>query len=393
MKTTTRLLAAVLLAGIVSGDAAAQARRVQAPSGGDYFLYAGTYTRQKSKGIYAWKFHPADGSLESIGLAAETSNPSFLAVHPNGRFLYAVNENSTGTVTAFSIDPATGKLTQLNQVSSKGGGPCHVSLDHAGKFVFVANYGTGSIASYTVKPDGSLSEAVSSIQHSGSSVNRQRQSGPHAHSVVVSPDDRFLLAADLGLDEVLVYKIGADGSLSPNDPPFAKVAPGSGPRHIAFWQPSVTGSRRPPAIVFVVSEMIPGVTVFRYDAQRGSLESMQAISSLPDDYTGQKSGAEIALKPGGAFLYSSNRGADSIAEFKVDLDKGTLTAAGRYPAGGRTPRNFAIDPTGQWLFAATQDSDSIQKFAIDPKTGALTAEGDKLEAGAPVCIVFAAARP
>jgi len=356
---------------------------------GDYYMYVGTYTRAKSKGIYAWRFHAADGSLQSIGLVAETSNPSFLAVSPNGRFLYAANEDSryegqpTGTVSAFAIDAATGNLKALNKVVSKGAGPCHVSLDPNGKFVFVANYNSGSIASFPVHADGSLGEAVGFDQHSGSSVNPQRQRGPHAHSVVASPDGRFLLSADLGLDEVLVYKMGADGALTPNDPPFGKVAPGSGPRHIAF--------SRDGKFVYVVSEMVPGVTVFRYNAARGSLESIQAIPSLPEDYSGNKSGAEIAVSPNGRFVYSSNRGADSIAAFAIDRSKGTLTAAGRFPSGGKTPRNFAIDPTGKWLFAAHQDSDSIVEFRIDEKTGALTPLDQKLEAGAPVCVVFVAA--
>ena len=363
---------------------AGYAQKPKPSAKGDYYLYVGTYTRQKSKGIYAWRFHAADGSLQPVGLVAETSNPSFLAVAPNGRFLYAANENNNGMVTAFSIDLATGKLTQLNQVSSKGGGPCHVSLDPEGKFVFVANYNTGSIASYQVHPDGSLGEAVSFIQHTGSSVNLQRQRGPHAHSVVPSPDGRFLLSADLGLDEVLVDKIGADGSLTPDDPPFAKVAPGSGPRHIAFGP----GGK----FVYVVSEMIPGVTVFRYNAERGSLESIQAISSLPEGPIGNSSGAEIAVSPNGRFVYSSNRGANSIAVFKVDGAKGTLTEAGRFPSGGKTPRNFAIDPTGHWLFADHQDSDNIVEFRIDPNTGALTQAGESLEAGSPVCVVFAAAK-
>jgi 6-phosphogluconolactonase len=372
---TATLLLAALAAAVSIGEAAAQT--------GDYYLYVGTYTRQKSKGIYAWRFHAADGSLQPIGLAAETSNPSFLAVHPNGRFLYAANENSTGMISAFAIDRASGKLTPLNQVSSKGSGPCHVSLDGAGKWLFVANYNSGSIASYPVHADGSLGEAVSAIQHSGSSVNPRRQSGPHAHCVVPSHDGKFLLAADLGLDEVLVYKIGADGSLTPNDPPFGKVPPGSGPRHIAF---------SPDAhFVYVVSEMLPGVTVFKYDGPRGSLASEQTISSLPSEPAAGDSGAEIAVHPSGKFVYSSNRGANTIAEFTVDLKKGTLTAGTRVPSGGKTPRNFAIDPSGKWLFAAHQDSDSIVKFSIDPKTGALNSTGETLEAGAPVCVVFAAA--
>ncbi len=357
---------------------------------GDYYLYAGTYTRQKSKGIYAWRFHAADGTLQSLGLVGETSNPSFLAAAPNGRFLYAANEDSryqgqaTGTVSAFAIDGATGKLTALNKVVSKGAGPCHVSLDPSGKWLFVANYNSGSIASFPVHEDGSLGDAVGFVQDAGSSVNRQRQSGPHAHSVVPSPDGRFLLSADLGLDEVLVYRLGAGGELTPNEPPFAKVAPGSGPRHMAFSHDA--------KFVYVVSEMIPGVTVFRYDAQHGSLESMQAISSLPDDFTGTKSGAEVAVSPSGKFVYASTRGADSIAVFAVDRAKGTLTAAGRFPSGGKTPRNFGIDPTGAWLFAAHQDSDSIVKFRINSNTGALTPTGETLEAGAPVCVIFVAAK-
>lgn len=376
------------LACALPGSFGQEARKAGAK--GDYYMYAGTYTRQKSKGIYGWRFHAADGTLQPLGLVAETSNPSFLAISPNGRFLYAANEDSryegqpTGTVSAFAIDGPTGKLTALNKVVSKGAAPCHVSLDPSGKWLFVANYGSGSIASFAVHQDGSLGEAAGFVQDAGSSVNRQRQSGPHAHSVVPSPDGHFLLSADLGLDEVLVYRPGADGTLAPNDPPFAKVAPGSGPRHIAFSHDA--------KFVYVVSELIPGVTVFRYNAQHGSLESLQAVSSLPGDWAGAKSGAEIAMHPNGKFLYSSNRGADTIAVYAVDRSKGTLTAGDRFPSGGKTPRNFAIDPSGAWLFAANQDSDSVVKFRINPNTGALTPAGETLEVGAPVCIVFAAAR-
>jgi 6-phosphogluconolactonase len=375
----------VLGLALASAIAAGFAQTPKAANKGDYYMYAGTYTRQKSKGIYAWRFHAADGSVQAIGLVAATSNPSFLALSPNNRFLYAVNEDPeiTGSVSAFAIDGATGKLTPLNKVSSKGSGPCHLSLDPSGKWLFVANYDSGSIASFPVHDDGSLGEAAATVQHAGSSVNRQRQSSPHAHSVVASPDGRFLLSADLGLDEVLVYRIGATGSLTPNDPPFAKVPPGSGPRHIAF-----SHDRK---FVYVASEMIPGVTVFQYDAKRGSMKSLQTITSLPAGYTARDSGAEIAISPNGLFVYASNRGANSIAAFAVDRKTGQLTPAGLFPSGGRTPRNFAVDPTGQWLFAAHQDSDSIVKFRIDPKSGALTPAGDSLEVGAPVCIVFRAA--
>jgi 6-phosphogluconolactonase len=351
----------------------------------DVIAYAGTYTRGKSKGIYAWRFSPATGKLTSLGLAAETSNPSFLAVHPNRRFLYAVNENNTGAVSAFSIDAATGKLTLLNSAPSRGSGPCHLAVDHSGKYLFIANYGSGSIAVLPIHDDGSLGEASAFVQHAGSSVNRQRQGGPHAHCVTQSPDGRFLLVEDLGLDQVVVYRFDASkGTLTPNDPPFAKLPPGTGPRHLAF----ANNGR----FAYVLAEMFNNVTAFRYDAARGSLDPFQTVSTLPADFKGTSYGAEIAVHPNGKFLYASNRGHDSIAVFAIDAAKGTLTALDRVPTQGKTPRSFAIDPTGAYLFAAHQDSDSIVVFRIDPKTGIPKATGDVLEAGAPVCVIFVAAR-
>ena len=350
----------------------------------DLTAYVGTYTRGKSKGIYAWRFNPSSGKLTPLGLAAETSNPSFLAIHPNRRFLYAVNENANGMVTAFSIDHATGKLTMLNSVSSRGNGPCHLAVDHTGKYVFVANYGSGSVAVLPIHEDGSLGESTAFVQHSGSSANPQRQKGPHAHCVTETTDGR-LLVEDLGLDEVVIYRFDASkGTLTPNDPPFAKLAPGSGPRHLAFGP----GGRN----AYVLSEMKSTVTAFHYDRARGSLEEFQTISTLPADFQGSSSGAEIAVSPNGKFLYASNRGHNSIAVFAIDPKSGALTALERVPSGGKTPRNFAIDPTGHWLFAAHQDSDNIVIFRIDPQTGIPKPTGDALEAGAPVCVVFLAAR-
>jgi 6-phosphogluconolactonase len=351
----------------------------------DVTAYVGTYTRGKSKGIYAWRFSPASGKLTSLGLAAETSNPSFLAVHPNRRFLYAVNENNTGMVSAFSIDAATAKLTFLNSASSHGSGPCHLAVDHAGKYLFVANYNNGSIAVLPIHDDGSLGEASATVQHEGSSVNKQRQSGPHAHCVTQSPDGRFLLVEDLGLDEVLVYRFDASkGTLAPNTPPFGKLPPGTGPRHLAF-----SGNGR---FAYVVGEMLSTVNAFRYDAAHGSLEQFQTISTLPADFQGKSSGAEIVMHPNGRFLYASNRGHDSVAVFSVDGAKGTLTALERVPTQGKTPRSIAIDPTGAYLFAAHQDSDSVVIFRIDAKTGIPKATGEVLEAGAPVCVTFVSAR-
>ena len=351
----------------------------------EWIVYVGTYTRQTSKGIYAYRFEGATGKLTPIGLAVETSNPSFLAVHPNQRFVYAVGEGSTGITSAFAIEPGTGKLKLLNSVSSKGNGPCHVAFDKTGKWIFVANYGSGSIAAFPVRADGTLGEASASIQHSGSSVDTRRQEGPHAHSVNISPDNRFLVATDLGLDETLVYRFDlSKGALTPNDPPFAKSAAGLGPRHFTF---SPNGK-----FAYVVNEMKSSVTAFSYDKSRGTLKEIQTLSALPDNFSGSNSGAEIVIHPDGQFLYSSNRGHDSIAVFGVDPKSGLLKPSTWIATGGKTPRSFAIDPTGRYLFAANQNSDSVVVFRIDQTTGGLRATGGVLEVPSPVSVVFAAAK-
>jgi len=347
----------------------------------DGTMFVGTYTKGSSKGIYAYKFRSSEAKLTPLGLMAESANPSFLAVHPSGRFLYAVNEDTKGMVSAFAIDPATSKLKLLNQVSSKGSDPCHLSIDRTGRWLFVANYSSGTAAAFPIKPDGSLGEASATFQHSGKSVNAERQSGPHAHVAAISPDNRFVWVCDLGLDEVLSYRIDpAKGGMTPNDPPFAKVEPGSGPRHIVFRPDS--------KFAYVEDEMGATVTVFSYDAAKGAMQQVQVISTLPSGFSGTKSGAEIALHPNSKFLYASNRGHDSIAMFKVDAAKGTLTFDGTVPTGGKTPRNFAIYPGGDFLIAANQDSNNMVVFKIDGQTGALTPTGATYEIGAPVSIVF-----
>src|SRR2546426_874551 len=337
-------------------------------------VYVGTYTITKSKGIYAYRFDAATGRLTSVGLVANTTNPSFLAVHPSRRFLYAVNEianydsGKSGGVSAFAIDRETGKLTFLNEVSSHGADPCHVSLDKAGKFVLVANYSGGSIAVFPVLEDGRLGEASAFVQHSGSSVNPKRQEGPHAHSIDTSPDNRFVLAADLGLDRLLVYRFDPfRGSLEPNDPAFAKINPGAGPRHFAFHP----GGR----FVYAVNEMGSSISAFSYDAARGSLRELQTISTLPKDFASQSDAAEIEVHPGGKFLYGSNRGHDSIAVFAIEAGKGTLTPVEYVPTQGKTPRNFAIDPTGSYVVLGHPDSHNPFVFPVDAKTGRFPANG------------------
>lgn len=356
-------------------------------SKGKYLIYVGTYTQKTSKGIYAYRFDPATGQLTALGLAAESVNPSFLAVDPSRRFLYAVNEiseyqgRSSGGVSAFGIDSATGKLTFLNEVPSGGAAPCHLVVDKTGRYVLVANYEGGSLAVFPILRDGRLGDASAFVQHHGGSIDPKRQEGPHAHSIYVSADNRFAVSADLGLDEVFVYRFDSEkGTLTPDNPPFAQVNAGAGPRHFAFHPNGKFG--------YAISEMQSTVTAFSYDPARGALGVLQTLSTLSRDFQGESTAAEVEVHPSGKFLYGSNRGEDSIAIFSINARKGTLTDAGRVNSQGKTPRNFAIDPTGAYLFAANQDSDNIAQFRIDPINGGLTPTGQVLEVSMPVCVTF-----
>jgi 6-phosphogluconolactonase len=362
---------------------------------GKYLVYVGTYTQDEgkatdSKGIYAFRYDAATQEVTPLGLAAETTNPSFVALHPNGRFLYAVNEvgnykgPNSGGVSAFSIDRATGKLTFLNEVASRGADPCYITVDKTGKWVLVANYTGGSVAVFPVQEDGKLGEAATFIQHTGHGDDPKRQEGPHAHSIDLSPDNRFAHVDDLGLNEVLTYKFNSsNGSLTPGDPPFAKPDAASGPRHFAL--------RPDQEFAYVVSEMKGTVTVFSNDVGTGALHPVQTISTLPKDFKGDIEDAEIEVHPSGKFLYASNRGdGNSIAVFAIDAAKGTLTPVEIAPTQGKTPRNFAIDPTGTLLFAANQQSNNIVIFRIDENTGKLTPTGKVLDVTSPVCVKFLA---
>ncbi|HET9307242.1 MAG TPA: lactonase family protein [Candidatus Sulfotelmatobacter sp.] len=362
---------------------------VIAQSHGKYLFYVGTYTEEgsKSKGIYAYRFDEATNQITSLGLAAETTNPSFVALHPNGRFLYAVNEvqnyqgPNSGGVSAFSVDRATGKLTFLNEVPSRGADPCYIIVDKAGKFVLVANYTGGSIAAFPVRADGKLGEASEFVQHTGHGADPKRQEGPHAHSIDLSPDNRFAFVDDLGLDELKVYKYDtAKGSLTPNSPPFAKLDAGAGPRHFVL-HPSGK-------FAYVVAEMASTITAFSVDLNKGTLQRLQTVSTLPKDFSGENDDAEIQIHPSGKFLYASNRGHDSIAVFAIDSQKGTLTQIEDVPTLGKTPRSFEIDPTGNFLFAENQKSDNIVIFRIDAKTGRLTPTAKVLDVGSPVDVKF-----
>jgi 6-phosphogluconolactonase len=349
-----------------------------------YLVYIGTYTEHGSKGIYAYRLNAKTGQSTTLGLVAESTQPSFLTVDATRHFLYAVNETDTyngqptGAVSAFAFDSSSGKLSLLNQVSSSDAGPAHIALDQSGKYALVSNYNRGSVAVFPVLGDGRLGEASDFVQHHGTGADKERQ--PHAHAVAMSADNRFALVADLGLDLVFSYSYdSAKGTLG-KDPQIAKADPGSGPRHLVF---NSNGK-----LLYVINELKSTVTAYAYDSANGALRAINTVSTLPDNFSGPSAAAEIALHPSGKFLYASNRGPDSVAVFSIAPANGTLTRVELVPVNGKTPRNFAIDPTGSWLWAADQESDKIVIFRINRKTGRLTPTGQELQISSPACVTF-----
>jgi 6-phosphogluconolactonase len=350
-----------------------------------HLVFVGTYTDHESKGIYAYRFDSSTGKLTSLDLAAESANPSFLTSDSRGHFLYAVNEldsyqgKPTGAASAFAIDSATGKLSLLNQVSSRDQGPAHITLDRTGKFAFVSNYSLGRVAVFPLLKDGRLGDQVAFVQHHGSSVNKQWQLGPHVHEVVLSPDNRFALVADPGIDQVIAYPFNAaSGKLG--EPAIAHAPGGSGPRHIVFG--------RDGKFLYVITELTSTVLTYAYNPQNGELQQLGMISTLPKPFSGTNYGAEIEVHPSGKFLYASNRGHDSIAVFSIDSLTGALQLVETVSTKGKRPRNFALDPTGSWLVVANQESDNIVVFRIDSTTGRLTGTGESLHVGSPACVRF-----
>lgn len=390
MRFARQLFAVLLAVATATFSAPAQQKgKPKPPAPRRYLGYIGTYTEKtKSKGIYAFRMEDTSGKLSLIGVAAEAANPSFLALHPGEKYLYAVNETSefgdekSGAVSAFSIDRKTGKLTLLNQVASRGEGPCHISLDKTGRYVLVANYDSGTVAVFPVQEDGQLGKYTGYAKHTGHSVNKERQGGPHAHWISTSPDNQFLLVADLGIDRILVSKFHLpDGAFTTSKSSSGvKLKDGAGPRHAAF---SPSGK-----FFYVASELNSTVTAYSYSARDGTLHQLQTVSTLPKDFSGANEVAEIAVHPSGRFLYISNRGRDSLAVFSIDPRKGTLTPLADIATQGKTPRNFAFDPSGKFLLAANQNSDSIVVFKIDAETGGLSLTGQSLEVPSPVDVVF-----
>jgi 6-phosphogluconolactonase len=357
-------------------------------AGGSQWIFVGTYTNAgKSQGIYRLEIDNETGRVSEPTLAAESTDPSFLAIHPSKRFLFAVNEvarfegKPSGYVSGFTLDPKTGVLGSINKQSSRGAAPCHLTIDRTGKAVLVANYSGGNVAALLIGEDGRLGPASAFIQHEGSSADKGRQSEPHAHSINLDSSNHFAVAADLGLDKLLVYKFDpTKPTIVPNDPAFARVAPGSGPRHFAFHSDGKHA--------YVINEMKSTVTAFEYDAERGVLSEIQTIGTLPDGYTGTSYTAEVQVHPSGKFLYGSNRGHDSIAVFAIEPGTGRLKAIEQVPTGGKNPRNFGMDATGKFLLAANQGSDTIKVFKIDAATGQLTPTGQTVAVPVPVCVKF-----
>jgi len=383
MKITRRMFALFLLIAPFVFPVAGGSAEKPAPSQ-KYLVFVGTYTtKTESKGIYAYGFDSDTGKLTPKGVAAETRDPSWVAVHPSGKFLYVANEaGKASTISAFAIDAKSEKLTLLNQLPALGEDPCYLSFDKTGKYVFAANYTSGNVVVFPIGDDGKLGAATANFHDGGKlGPNKERQGGPHAHWIETSPDNRFALVADLGLDEVLVYKFDAsNGTLTPNEPAFAGLKAGSGPRHLAFHPKG--------KFVFAVSELSSTATSFEYNAKKGTLKEIGTASTLPPGFSGRNDVAEAAVHPKGKFLYVSNRGNDSIAILSIDPAKGTLAPVGGIPTGGKEPRHLAIDPSGKYLLAENQFSNNIVVFKIDPATGGLTLTGQVVEVPSPVNIVF-----
>jgi 6-phosphogluconolactonase len=349
-----------------------------------FLVYVGTYTdKTDSKGIYAYEFNVATGKLAARGLAAETPNPSWVVIHPNGKWAYAANESGKqSSISAFSIDANSARLTLLNKLPAAGEDPCYLSFDKTGKYLFVANYTSGNVVVFPILPDGRLGEHASAIQDAGPlGPNKERQEGPHAHWIESSPDNRFVFVADLGLDAVLSYRFDATkGTLTPNKPFFRPLAAGAGPRHGAL---SPGGD-----YFYVLSEINSTVTTFAYAPDHGVFGYLGVVPMLPINFEGRNEAAEIAIHPSGKWMFASNRGKDSMAVFSVVPATGKLKAAGDYLTGGKEPRHFAIDPTGQFLLAENQNSNSIVVFRINPETGALSQVSIAEGVPSPVCLTF-----
>jgi 6-phosphogluconolactonase len=352
-----------------------------AANAADMYVYFGTHRSGPGIGFSLAHFDTDTGALTKPEFIMEAVEPAFFVIHPDGKHLYTCNSGQPGSVSAYEIDPKTGRLTLLNQKPAGGADPSYIALDKTSHYALVANYQGGNIAVLAIKPDSSLGERTAFAQHTGSSVNPQRQTRPFAHSIIVDLGNRFVLVADLGVDKVFVYRFNEkDGSLTPNDPPFAPVKPGSGPRHVKFHPNGKW--------VYVIHEMGSIVTGFNWDATKGTLTEFQTVSTLPEGFTNTSTCAELEVHPNGKFLYGSNRGHDSIVVFAIDQATGKLSLVEHAPSQGKTPRNFAFDPTGKWIICTNHGSNNAVVFRVDETTGKLTQTGQPISVPYPFCERF-----
>ena len=359
---------------------------VAAVAGDSRIAYVGTYSQRGSEGIYLTRLDPDTGRLEAPRPAAQATNPSFLALHPKLPVLYAVNEigryegKPVGAVVAFAIDPVSGALAEINREPTGGATPCHLAVDATGSHLVIANYVDGTVASFPLAPDGRLRPVAHLLRHEGSGPNAQRQKGPHAHGVTFAPANDFVFVPDLGIDRIVGYRFDAkNGRLERCESASPTLHPGAGPRHLVFHP----GGR----LAYGVNELDATVTAFRWDDGAASLKSFATVSGLPKDFEGKNTAAEVVVHPSGRFVYSSNRGHDSIAVFAIG-DDGTPSLVQHQSTGGRAPRNFTLDPSGRFLVAANQDTDNILVFRVDPETGRLAPAGCEIAVPAPVCVIF-----
>ncbi|MBD1394131.1 lactonase family protein [Mucilaginibacter glaciei] len=348
-------------------------------------LVVGTYTSGSSKGISVYRFYAETGKTAYLNKIDDVSNPSYLCISSNNKFVYAVNEGTAGEISAFSFDAKSGALTFINKVSTLGADPCYLSIDKAQKSLFVANYSGGSICVLPINKDGSIAPALQTIHDNGHGPNKERQEKAHVHTAVLSPDEKYVFYTDLGTDKLNVtrYKPGKPNPLTPANPAFVNVAPGAGPRHIDFSLDKKT--------LYLITEM--GSSVIAFDYNDGKLKQKQSVSLLPDGFTGTTGAADMHVSPDGRFLYASNRGdANDISVFAVAPETGMLTFVERQPSQGLGPRNFAIDPTGSYLLVANQRSDNVVTYRINKETGKLIDTHYRFEIGNPVCLKFAPAK-
>ena len=359
---------------------------------GPAYVYVGTYTRSlphvqaKAEGIYVYRMDAEGGDWRHVQTVPDVPNPSYLTLHPSRRFLYAVNEvgeidgERGGAVSAFSVDPASGKLTFLNRRSTHGEDPCHLTVEPSGRYVLASNYSGGSVAMFRVQEDGSVSPSTDFHQHVGKSVNAERQNEPHAHSINVDPTGRFALVCDLGQDRVIVYRLELDsGKLVPHG--WVASEPGVGPRHLDFHPNG--------RLAYVIDEIGNTMTTYAWDGANGQLEALQSVSTLPEGTSLPNGTADVHVHRSGRFVYGSNRGHDSIAILAIDATSGKLSSIGHESTLGKTPRNFSLDASGRYLYAANQNSDTVVAYQIDEGTGKLTPTGQQFDVPTPVCIKMA----